>query len=381
MTDTHRIGLPRPRSAVLWAALAGCAAVTAVLFVVLAPGWFISWNFVVRGVHALFSPQPLDLYGRHPELQMGPITFLLSAPVVLLLPQLPRHVVAIVLMLGCGLAIVRELEAFVDRRDPATRVRWFLGGLLTLAAFSELAVRYAHTDDVLALLGVVLALGMLRRRHPLAAGLALGLAVDAKPWALPFVALLVLAEPRRRLPALAIAGLVVVAAWAPFLLLGTGSLRALQFRIPIEGASTLRLFGVRHGTPAWCRPVQMLGGAAALLLAVRRSRWQAALLVVVAVRLLLDPAVKPYYDAGIVLGAAMADLYAVLPIATLIATLGVALPSLLLAGDPSVRGVLRTVALLALLLVGELVPQREAPVPWARRGTVPSARAPAARPV
>ncbi|MGN6743439.1 MAG: glycosyltransferase 87 family protein [Amnibacterium sp.] len=356
----HRSERATPGEGLLWAALAGCAALTAVLFVLHPPGWFISWPFVVKGVHALVSPHALDLYGRHPELQMGPLTFLLSAPVVLLVPAAARRVVAIVLMLGCGLLVIRELGRLVDPGDRVARRRWFLTGLLALAAWSELAVRYAHADDVLALLGVVLGLGLLRRAHPVAAGLLLGLAVDAKPWVLPFVALLAMAEPGTRLKAFAAAVAVIAVAWLPFALLGAGSIRALQFRIPIEGASTLRLLGIRHGTPPWCRPAQMLLGAGAVLLLIRRSRWQAALLVVVAIRMLLDPAVKPYYDAGLVLGAAAFDLVAAVPVATLIATLAVAVPSLVLAGDPAVRGPLRAVALVALVLLGMLVPQRGA---------------------
>ena len=216
----------------------------------------------------------------------------------------------------------------------------------------RLAVRYAHADDVLALFFTVLCIGLLRRSHPLLAGLAVGLAVDSKPWALPFVALLVLAEPRKRLPAIAVACAVILVAWAPFVIGSGGMQAALHFRIPIEHASTLRLLGIRHGTPPWCRPAQLIGGAALLLLAIRRSRWQAAMLVVIAARMLLDPAVKPYYDAGLLLGALLFDLGALVPIATIVALVGVALPSLLLTADPTARGVLRTAALVILLVAG-----------------------------
>ena len=353
--------MDRRSRAALWAALVGCSVLTAALFALRPAGWFISWSFVVHGVRALFSAHGLDLYGRHPDLQMGPLTFLLSGPVVLLVPTALRRIVAIALMLACGLAIVQQLGTFVPIGDRRGHRRWFLAGLAVLAAWSELAVRYAHVDDVLALLGVVLGLGLLRRAHPLWAAVALGLAVDAKPVVLPFVALLALAEPGRRLPALALAAAVVLVAWAPFALLGTGSIRALEFRIRIEGASTLRLLGLRHGTPPWCRPAQLLGGAAAVLLLIRRGRWQAAVLVVVVLRLLLDPAVKPYYDAGLVLGAMLFDLAATLPVATVLAVAGVALPSLLMADDPPLRAVLRAVVLLALLVLGMVVPQRSDP--------------------
>lgn len=349
-----------------WIALTACAGGTALYFVLGPQGWLVSWHYVATGVHALLSARPLDLYGRHPDLQIGPLTFVLSVPVELL-PPLPRHVLATALLVGCGLLAVGELRRFVPAECERARRRWFLTGLLAVAAWSEVAVRYGHADDVLALLGVVLGLGLLRRSHPLLAGLLLGLAVDAKPWVLPCVALLVLAEPGRRVAALAVAAGVVVLAWAPFLLLGAGTIRAFEFRIPVEAASTLHLLGIRHGTPPWCRPAQMLLGTAAVVLVARRSRWQAALLVVVAIRMLLDPAAKPYYDAGLVLGAAAFDLFAAVPVATLIATAGVAIPSLLLTADPAERGVLRAITLLTLLVLGLLVPQRPASLrPFAR---------------
>jgi hypothetical protein len=49
-------------------------------------------------------------------------------------------------------------------------------------------------------------------------------------------------------------------------------------------------------------------GTAAGWLAVRRGRWQAVVLLVIATRTLLDPGVYPYYTAGLLLGTVVVDL-------------------------------------------------------------------------
>ncbi len=129
-----RLGRPKAWQA---AALVACSALTAVAFVVLAPGWFISWPFIVKGARSLVSAHWLDLYGRHPDLQMGPLTFALFAPIVLLLPLVARHVVASVVMLLCGLVAVHELGRLVSPDDVGRRRRWFIGGLVVLAALER----------------------------------------------------------------------------------------------------------------------------------------------------------------------------------------------------------------------------------------------------
>ena len=96
------------------------------------------------------------------------------------------------------------------------------------------AVRSAHLDDVLALLFGVVALKLVMDGRAVWAGLAVGLAIDAKPWAVPFACvLLLLPTVRTRLQAAVAATAAVLVAWLPFVLGDPRTLPALdRFTIP-----------------------------------------------------------------------------------------------------------------------------------------------------
>jgi hypothetical protein len=249
--------------------------------------------------------------------------------------------------------VVREIRLIARASGRLSDRRWFFAALLILPVWAEVAVHWEHVDDAAALFCAVLGLRLIRTGHPLGAAAAFALAVDFKPWAVPLAAVLA-AAPRRQWPAVAGIWVAIVAiVWAPFLLADAGTLGITSFAIPIDHASTLHLVGVPGSvTPSWDRYAQV--GLAVLLavLAVVRRRWAAVFLIVVAVRLLLDPATKNYYDAGLVIGAGIFDVVlasGLVPLMTIVATVFVYLPSYLLAGAPMERGVTRTVALLALL--------------------------------
>jgi hypothetical protein len=61
-------------------------------------------------------------------------------------------------------------------------------------------------------------------------------------------------------------------------------------------------------TPPWDRPAQAALGIALGVLALRRGRWPAVLLLAVAARIVLDPGTNRYYAAGAVVGALIWDL-------------------------------------------------------------------------
>lgn len=329
--------------------------------------WLVSWHYIVTGVRVLLGPHALALYARHPELQMGPLTFVLSIPLVLLGFPI-GHVVATAVMEALGLLAVRELRCFVD--DRAGRVRWFLAALGALLGWHLLAVTFGHPDDALALLGVVVGLRLLRQGAPLRAALAFGLAIDCKPWVVPVVLVLVSAPRGTRVRAGVIVAAAVAVVWLPFLLHPGAVADVSRFTIAVSPTSTIRLLGLALGrTPVWCRPAQLLLGAAAVTLVTARRRPEAALLAVVAVRLLLDPGTHGYYEAGLLLGTALVDLRARAPLATVIAVLGVHLPPILLPQSVAADAVLRAIALAAVLLVALLMPFRgtAAPGPALRR--------------
>ena len=314
-------------------------------------GW--SWHYFVTGAHSLFGSAPLSLYAHHPELQMGPLAFVAAAPFVLLVHGTIGEVLAMILMLAIGLAIVREIRMVSFQGDVRKDTRWILSGMLLMAAWAELAVHWGHLDDALALLAAVTAIRLLRTGHTLGAATALALAVDCKPWALPFAILLFWSPKRTWLASGAVWVLVVSAAWLPFLLGDPGTLTAIRFGITVDTASTLHLFDAAdRATPRWDRYAQV---SIALILAgisMWRHRWANVLVIVIAVRLLLDPGTKNYYDAGLLVGTAVFDIAAtagIVPILTITAIALVYLPSYALAAEPSARGIVRTVGLLLIL--------------------------------
>ncbi|MDH2443019.1 hypothetical protein QDR37_03570 [Amnibacterium sp. CER49] len=321
------------------------------------PAWAVGWGYVRSAVHILVSPHWFALYALRPDIQMGPITFLVGAPLVLILKGDAGRFAAVLLMLLIGLAIMREAQRILAAESPSARRRWAVAAVLFAIAWPELAVRFGHLDDALALFFAVLAMRLLQDGRTVAAGLAIGVAVDCKPWMLPLAAVLLFA-PRHRWPALGVVVLAVVVVWSPFFLLDPASVRALQFRIPVSSGSTLWLFGIRaHGTPPWCRPAQLVGGALLAAAAVRRGRPLAAVLVVVAFRMLLDPGAHSYYASGLLTGALLLDLDATLALATLAALVLVLGPVYLVPPRiPVLVSGFRTVGIVASLVAAFALP-------------------------
>jgi len=260
----------------------------------------MSWHFFSQGARALAdvdSPRGgLHLYAAAPVLQIGPVAFLVAA-------ALRAVLAAQVFGAAAGAYLLWQAQRL------GRRWSWW-AVVLFVPAWMYLAVASAHLDDVLALAGGVAALAAARSGRPVLAGLLLGLAVDAKPWALGFAALLlVLPGPRAVLRGALTTAAAIAAAWLPFFLSDPRTVRALHFTIPNTPLSALRALGVTDPrTPPWDRPAQALLGIALGTLAVRRGRWPAVLLLGVAARIALEPGTNKYYAAGAVVGALVWDL-------------------------------------------------------------------------
>ena len=276
-----------------------------------------SWHYFSTGSIALIDGGgpggSLHVYASHPDLQFGPVSMVVAA-----LLRTVSGTGSIVLAQVLGAAAGVLVLALLDRVSASIRPLGSAGvrhravlacGLVILPVWMNLAVRSVHIDDVLALALTCAAVLAGVHRRPVAAGLLLGLAVASKPWALPFLALaLAVRPPARGKVALAAVGTAVVA-WLPFVLADPARLVAARFQIPTAPSSGLRLLGIGDlATPWWDRPAQMLLGLAAALVLVRRGRWPAVVLVVVSIRVVLDPGVYSYYTAGILVGAALWDL-------------------------------------------------------------------------
>lgn len=317
----------------------------------------MSWHYLVTGVHVLLSPHAASLYARHPELQMGPLTFILGALFVVVLPGLLGKVAGMLFMLAVGVVITQQVGTLMHLPDRRAERRWFIASALGLIAWSEVAVHWGHLDDAMALLAAVVGVRLARNGTWVWAALAFAVAVDFKPWILPAVGLLMAAPRRQALLGVVVFGAVIAAAWAPFVLLDPSTVGASGFRIAVSPASTLHLLHLASGgTPPWCRAAQLAGGLVLAAIAAKRGRWAAVLMIVIALRLLLDPGTKNYYDSGLLVATGVFDVAAVtaLPWATLAAALFVYLPSYALVGLPEERAVLRTVLLFGLLVVGFL---------------------------
>jgi hypothetical protein len=284
----------------------GLAGWAVVWFAAMAWHGGLAWHFFVQGAQALADADDpaggFHLYAAAPVLQIGPVAFLV-ADGLRLLGGRPDLFAAQVLGAAGGAYVIWQAGR-LGRRWSAAAVVCFV------PVWMYLAVGSAHLDDVLALVGAVAALAAARAGKAAPAGLFLGLAVDAKPWALGFAALLLLLPDfRARLRGAVCLVAAVAAAWLPFFLADPRTDRVLHFTIANTPLSALRVLGVTDPhTPPWDRPAQALIGIGLGVLAVRRGRWPAVLLLAAAARIALDPGTNKYYAAGAVTGALLWDL-------------------------------------------------------------------------
>jgi hypothetical protein len=274
------------------------------------PGGGGSWHYFAQGSRLLLGDdqgQGLHLYAAHPELQIGPLAFLVATP-LRLLGATPGRMLALIIMSATGPFVLDALWRLVPsyRRRPS---RLLIAGLLFLPVWAELVTHAGHLDDVLALVFAVAALHALTGGQPVAAGLLVAASADSKPWAAAFASLLLAVERRHRWRAAVACAAGLAVAWVPFLLYDGRTLTAARFTIPTATSSGLRALGFSYPhTPSWDRPAQLILGCLLGMLAVTRGRRTAVIVLGTAARILLDPEVYSYYTAGILLGAVAYDL-------------------------------------------------------------------------
>lgn len=313
----------------MWSAYSRLVASRRTLVVLLAAwtvGWFAvmavpggyAWHFFTIGegiLSDLDDPRlGLHVYADDPKLQIGPVAFvvtwllrMLSSPRSGMLTAQLFCAGAIVLILAMVQRIAVLGQIASRHVVPVERIdrRLLVAAFCVVPVWMYAAVFSLHLDDILAMIFGVAALLCALDRRPWLTGVFVALAVDSKPWAVPFAAvILLLPGPRSWLRSAAGATAGVVAAWLPFFVADPNTTRALRFTIGNTALSALRVLGVQDPrTPLWDRPAQMLIGLALAAIAVRRGRWAAALLVAMSVRLALDPGTNRYYTAGLVVGA------------------------------------------------------------------------------
>jgi hypothetical protein len=286
-------------------------------------GWYLgfandgglSWHFFTWGGGSLTD---LDntvhggahVYAAYPILQIGPLALLAAAGLQDWTPD-SGLVAGQLVGAAAGAVVAWQVYALARAERPTVaRRRLLMTAVPFVPVWMYVAVRSEHLDDVLALLCATIALRAARGGHAVACGVLIGLSIDAKPWALPFVCVALLLEDRaKQLRASVVAAGVAAAGWLPFLLGDPRTASRLShFTIANTKLSALRVLGVTDArTPSWDRPAQVALGVTLAVLAIRRGRWPAVVLLVVAARVVLDPGTNIYYTAGVAVGALLWD--------------------------------------------------------------------------
>jgi hypothetical protein len=318
-------GTARPGLAGYWARywyLLVLGGWTLAWFVHFARNGGMAWHFFAEGGALLFggTPHPgapaggLHLYANYPQLQIGPVAFAIAQVLRQVGPHQGVFAAEAVLTLA-GLYLVHAVARIaltvrpqLGRRPAALRLTLLAGGAVFMVGWEGLATTFAHLDDAAALVLAVLAVRAALAGRPVLTGLCVGLATDAKPWALVFLPIVFLLPVRAwGKAAVSMLGAIAVA-WLPFAIADHHTVAALHYTIRNVPASALRALGVSNPrTPSWDRPAQVLIGWVLAAAAVWRGRWPAVILLGVGARVALDPADWGYYTAGVLLGALLWD--------------------------------------------------------------------------
>ena len=182
---------------------------TVLWFAVVEPNGGFSWHYLRTGGELIYQGAAgdgtggLNLYAHHPELQMGPVSFLVAG-LFNPFPEATGQFLAAALMALLGLVIVvlagrSAAHHFLGTGTNHQRLRQrvLIAGLAFLPMWIEVAVRFGHLDDVLALFFTALAVRSVTRGNAALTGVFLALAMDSKPTALAFIPLL-LALPKEK---------------------------------------------------------------------------------------------------------------------------------------------------------------------------------------
>lgn len=336
------------------------------------------WLYVEVGArvlaqhHAPVGAGPmLHLYANYPLVQMGPPALWAAVPFQWLPPAVEEHL-ALTLLSFLVLPVLWCLElaarSLVDRRPLALRT--LVCGAVAVPVWTLEIQTWGHIDDALALMAAAVAAVLVSRgRREIVAGLILGTAAAAKPWAVVLLPL-VLAYPRPKVARAVLAFVVAALAWwLPFVLAAPATVHDLgSFSLAMANHPTWQLVGLAGGrAPTWIRALQMIGGIALAVAVLRRAGWPAVLLVALAWRVTTDPYDWPYYVMGPLVGAALWDLtrswrgrLSTWPWATLATLLAEsAIPRILPDAAPAVRFVWCVALTAVVLRAGRSCPKAE----------------------
>lgn len=251
---------------------------------------------------AMVGPRILDTFG-NAWLQIGPF-YLVAVGLLgrLVEPWAGGRATDILLASLQGALVVwlamgttGRLARFNGR--PTVLARWAVGSTLAVGGAVALSLEWGHPEELL--LGLLLVeVGLLvgRGRHAWA-GALLGVSVGVKAWgAIGVGALLGARRYRGVLVAGATAALVVAAAYLPFVLFG--AFRTTEHVWGFGTSTALGWVAARTGMSEWALRAGEGVLVGAVGAAVARRRWSSPAvlaLLVITLRLLLDPAPRPYF--------------------------------------------------------------------------------------
>lgn len=282
------------------------------LYSILAGHGWQDLGFVQLGSLLLTAPRTggLHLYSSVPQLQMGPLTWLVGRVLWAVDPyHLQRSVwLAGLLLLVATLHFAARGAARESDMTPDLRAAAATGGAVLALGWVDMVQGWGHLDDACALALVIAAWAYAREGRAGCAGLALGAAAGFQPVVL-LAAPLLLMVPRRRHAATVAAGLLVII-YAPFLLAAPRTLmRLARVRILVQPGAVIHLLAAAGApAPAWVRPAQLLMAATLGAVAVRRDRPDLVILAAFFSRLLLDAGNWSYYTVQVMLGLFVSEL-------------------------------------------------------------------------
>lgn len=254
----------------------------------------------------ILGPDSLGVFS-DPTLQVGPVYLLAVGGLVLLVQALHLPVLFTVAAVEAGLLawftlVVARRCAKVSAADVPT-AQWAVGLPLVFGGLLAEAVVSGHPEEMTLGLVLVIAAHQSHRGRSTAAGVLLGVVTGVKLWGALGVPILAIGRrPRQLLAGGFVAGIIVVACYAPFFLFG--EVRTFSFRWSPTASSTLSLLGLGGASSGWgLRAAQaalvfVVAGGVALR---RASSPLAVVVAIISVRLLLDPLRIPYYAGPLIL--------------------------------------------------------------------------------
>lgn len=272
-------------------------------------------EFFTQALHVLAtsgSSGGLHLYAAQPSIQIGPVAILgVGILDALFFGKIVLAVVVAALALLLFTLRAIELLVLDEGIDPQRAGRALLvGGVILAASFAVAVPGWGHPDDLAALLALVVALRAARGGRGVAVGVALALGVGCKPWAAFALALVPFLPRESRRAAVAVFALGSALCWLPFVAVAPSAVAALSHYSIQSSVSSLPYQLGSASAPTWVRPGQLALSSVLLLLCVRCRRPDVAVLVVAISRLVLDAGAYPYYDAELIVGCLIADVWA-----------------------------------------------------------------------